>query len=65
MFERVLNTSLEKQSLSMAFYKKVTIYAFQSESTLYGSLNVKEFLAWNKRHIWSLSDWNGTQTTTT
>ena len=34
-------------------------YAFQSESTPYGCLNVKEFLARNRRVIWSLSDNNG------
>ena len=37
-------------------------YAFQSESTLYSSLNVKELLAWNRHKIWNLSDCNGTQT---
>ena len=31
--------------------------AFQSESTLYICLNVKECLARNRRDIWSLSDW--------
>ena len=35
------------------------MYAFQSESTLYGYLNVKELLARNRRDIWSLSDSNG------
>ena len=34
--------------------------AFQSISTLYSCINVKEFLAWNRRNIWSLSDYNGT-----
>ena len=33
-------------------------YAFQSESILYNCLNVKELLAWSRRVIWSLSDWN-------
>ena len=37
-------------------------YAFQSESTLYSSLNVKELLARNRREIWSLSDCNWTRT---
>ena len=37
-------------------------YAFQSESTLYSCLNVKELLARSRRKIWSLSDCNGTQT---
>ena len=38
-------------------------YAFQSESTLYGCLNVKELLARSSRKTWSLSDcnWNRTQ----
>ena len=31
-------------------------YAFQSESTLYSCLDVKELLAQSKREIWSLSD---------
>ena len=37
-------------------------YAFQSESTLYSCLNVKELLARNRREIGSLSDCSGTQT---
>ena len=37
-------------------------YAFQSESTLYLFLKVKELLTQNKRNIWSLSDCNRTQT---
>ena len=37
-------------------------YAFQSESTLYSCLSVKELLARNRREIWSLSDCNGTRT---
>ena len=37
-------------------------YPFQSESTLYSYLSVKEFLAWNRRDIWSLSDSNGIRT---
>ena len=36
-------------------------YAFQSESTRYNFLNVKELLAWNRRDIWKLSDCNGTR----
>ena len=31
-------------------------YAFQSESTLYSCLNVKELLARSRREIWNLSD---------
>ena len=37
-------------------------WTFQSESTFYICLNVKELLTQNRRHIWSLSDCNGTQT---
>ena len=37
-------------------------YAFQSESTLYSCLNVKEVLARNRCIIWSLSDCNWTRT---
>ena len=37
-------------------------YAFQSKSTLYSCLNVKENLAQNKCDICSLSDCNGTRT---
>ena len=36
-------------------------YAFQSESTLYSCLNVKELLVWSRHVIWSLSDCNWTQ----
>ena len=37
-------------------------YAFQSESTFYSCLNVKELLARSRREIWSLSDCNWTRT---
>ena len=37
-------------------------FAFQSESTLYSCLNVKEHLAQNRCDIRSLSDCNGTRT---
>ena len=37
-------------------------YEFESESTLYSCLNVKEILARSRRHIWRLSDCNGTRT---
>ena len=36
-------------------------HLFQSESTLYSCLNVKELLARSRRHIWRLSDCNRTQ----
>ena len=37
-------------------------YAFQSESTLYSCLNVKELLPRSRRKTWSLSDYNWTPT---
>ena len=37
-------------------------YAFQSESTLYSCLNVKELLARSRREIWSLRDCNCSRT---
>ena len=37
-------------------------YAFQSESTFYSCLNVKELLARNRHEIWSLSDCKWTLT---
>ena len=40
----------------------VANYMFQSEYTLYSCLNVKELLSRNRRHIWSLSGCNRTQT---
>ena len=42
-------------------YHHVT-YPFQSESTLYSCLNVKELVARNRRDIWILSDSNGIRT---
>ena len=38
------------------------MYTFQSESTLYSCLNVKELLAQSRREIWNLSDCNWTRT---
>ena len=37
-------------------------YAFQSESTIYSCLNVKELLSWSRHEIWKLSECNWTQT---
>ena len=37
-------------------------YEFESESTLYSCLNVKKLLARSRRHIWRLSECNGTRT---
>ena len=38
------------------------MHVFQSESTLYSCLNVKELLAWNRSDIRRLSDCSGTRT---
>ena len=47
--------------LIVCFYP--VTYEFDSESTLYSCLNVKELLARSRRHIcWTLSDCNGTRT---
>ena len=46
--------------LTVCYYH--VMYAFQSKSTLYSCLNVKELLARNRRDIWNLSDCNGTRT---
>ena len=46
--------------LIVCFYH--VTYEFESESTLYSCLNVMELLARSRRHIWTLSDWNGTRT---
>ena len=43
--------------LNMTVFYHVT-YAFQSESTLYSCLNVKELPARNSCDIWSLSGYN-------
>ena len=37
-------------------------HAFQSESTFYNCLDVKELLAWNRHHISSVRDCKETQT---
>ena len=49
-----------KTFLTVCYY--LVRYAFQSESTLYNCLNVKELLARSRREIWSLSDCNWTRT---
>ena len=40
----------------------MSLTRFQSESTLYSSMNVKEILAWSRRKIWNLSDCNWNRT---
>ena len=42
--------------------KLLLCHAFQSETTLYRWLDVKELLAWNRRDIWSVTDSNGIRT---
>ena len=46
--------------LTVCFYH--VTYAFQSESTLYSCLNVKELLARSRREIWRWSDCNWIRT---
>ena len=46
--------------LIVCFYH--VTYEFESESTLYSRLNVKKLIARSRRHIWRLSDCNGTRT---
>ena len=50
------------KSLIMTVCSYHVTYAFQSESTLYSCLNVKQLLARNRREIRSLSDCNWTRT---
>ena len=52
---------LQNNNLNTACSCHVT-YAFQSESTLYSYLNVKELFARSRREIWSLSDCSRTWT---
>ena len=40
----------------------MSLTRFQSESTLYSCMNVKEILAWSRRKIWNLSDCNWNRT---
>ena len=51
---------------SKVFFKTVcsnyVTYMFQSESTLYGCLNIKQLFARNRHDSWSLSDCNGIRT---
>ena len=42
--------------LTICYYH--VMYTFQSESTLYSCLNIKELLAWNWHDIWSLRSSN-------
>ena len=50
------------KSLFLTVFSYHVACTFQSEYTLYSSLNVKELLARSRRDIWRLSDCNGTRT---
>ena len=60
IISRNLITSWHNLLLTVCSYH--VIYSFQSESSFYSCLNVKELLTQSKQEIWSLSDWNGTWT---
>ena len=53
---------LSGQVLDLSVCSYHVTCAFQSESTLYSCLNIKELLARSRREIWSLSDCNWTRT---
>ena len=55
-----MKNTLQRCGVTVCCY--YVTYAFQSESTLYSCLNVKELLARNRRKIWSVSDCSGTRT---
>ena len=55
-------TQIWKIPFILTVYSCHVTYTFQSESTLYSCLNVKELLAQSRREIWSLSDCNWTRT---
>ena len=48
-------------NVPLTVYSYHVTYAFQSESTFYSLLNVKELFAQNRRKSWSLSDCNWTR----
>ena len=50
------NHSLWKSTVELTVYYYDVTYAFQSESTAYSCLNVKELFAQNRHDLWSLSD---------
>ena len=58
----ILPILLQNYSFCLTISSYHVTYAFQSESTLYSCLNVKELLAQNRREISSLSDYNGART---
>ena len=59
LFVYLKNMSVSIHCTVCSYY---VTYTFQSESTLYSCLNVKELLGRSRREIWSLSDCNGTRT---
>ena len=59
LFEASLKLNNEKKSENLTVCYYHVTYAFQSESTFYSCLNVKELLARNRCDIWSLSNSNG------
>ena len=62
IFEMFLHVLRNSKSSNGTVCSCHVTYAFQSESTLYSCLNVKEFLARSWRQIWSLSECNWTRT---
>ena len=66
IFSLVSGAAIERCSLKIQYlivYSCHVTYAFQSQSTPYSCLNVKELLARSRREIWRWSDcnWTGTQ----
>ena len=58
----ILLNEIRKTAYSLSVCSYHVTYAFQSESTLYSCLNVKELFARSRREILSLSDCNWTRT---
>ena len=56
------NSLMSTSSLLLTVCSCHVTYVFQSESTLYSCLNVKELLARNRREIWRWSGCNWTRT---
>ena len=61
IFTNLNKINVKKKARTGLCYCHAT-YAFQSESTLYSCINVKELLARNRCDIWSLSDSNRIRT---
>ena len=57
-----IESLLSSSGISLAVCYHHVTWTFQSESSLYSCLNVKELLARNRCDIWSLSDSNGIRT---